>query len=67
MEGSAMLDFTCPTCGKRVQGDVAAWCDGTVRLVAYSTPTGVIRNGVGDGPFAAYLTPTGKEEFPLPD
>jgi type II secretory pathway pseudopilin PulG len=49
------------------QGALVVWCDGTVRLIAYSTPTGAIRNGVGDGTFAAYLTPTGKENVALPD
>jgi hypothetical protein len=44
--------------GPYEQGMLAVWCDGTVRMVPYTTPSDV---------FGAYLTPAGSEEVALPD
>lgn len=44
--------------GPYPQGALMVWCDGTVRMVPYSTQLNV---------FGAYLTPTGNEDVALPD
>src|SRR5262249_39625432 len=44
--------------GPYPQGALMVWCDGTVRMVAYTTPADVV---------GAYMTPTGREEVALPD
>jgi prepilin-type N-terminal cleavage/methylation domain-containing protein len=47
-----------PWGGPFPQGALFCWCDGTVRLVAYSTPGGTL---------GCYMSPTGGEAASLPD
>jgi prepilin-type N-terminal cleavage/methylation domain-containing protein len=48
------------------QGALFSWCDGTVKMVAYSTPQGAWSTAAPTV-FGAYLTPTGGEAATLPD
>ncbi len=49
------------------QGALMVFCDGTVRMIPFSTAEGFIRNGVAEPGFGTFLTPSGNEAFPLPD
>lgn len=58
-DSDVLPDLTAGGWGGPVpQGALMAWCDGTVRLVPYATPLGVV---------GAYMTPAGNEDVALPD
>lgn len=48
-------------------GTLFVFCDGTVRQMPYTITGGTIRNGVGDGGLAVFLTPAGNDVAVLPD
>jgi len=64
--GSPTNALVMPWGGPFPQGALFSWCDGTVRMVAYSTPQGV-GTTANATVFGAYLTPTNGEPATLPD
>jgi hypothetical protein len=48
-------------------GTLFIFCDGTVRSMPFTITGGTIRNGVGDGGLAVFLTPAGNENVQLPE
>jgi len=53
-----LATVTIPWGGPFPQGGLFVWCDGTVRMIPYSTPAGTM---------GAYMTPTLGEAVTLPD